>query len=76
MERDVDPAEPDEVEPAPEIRSFDPETPEADAIEQMQAVVPLDLDDEVVTLPPDVSEADALDQLRVVVVDDEGDWSE
>lgn len=44
--------------------------PEADALEQTEALEPDD-DDEVPSIPPDVPEADALDQSRTVPRDDD-----
>jgi hypothetical protein len=69
MQRDFDPEEP-ELEP--DFLSLDPEAPEADAIEQLQAATPLD-SDPFKALPPDASEADALEQSRSVPLDD---WDE
>ena len=51
------------------------DVPEADAIEQQQAVVPEIADDETEAIPPDASEADALDQARSVLPDDDVDRS-
>jgi hypothetical protein len=58
--------------PAPDPTEIDPDTPEADAIEQRQEAIP-EADPDPEDLPPDASEADALEQAREVPFTDEDD---
>lgn len=67
--------EPDEPEPDPESQEWDPETPEADAIEQRQATVFDNVPDGLDAIPLEASEGDALEQSRVVPVDEDA-WEE
>jgi len=53
------------------LGEFGSEIPEADAIEQHQALVPEDIDDEFAMIPMEASEADALEQSRMVPLDDD-----
>lgn len=62
--------EPDEPEPEGELVRLEPEAPEADAIEQRQAIVAED-EYEPIVVPIDAPEADVLEQSRVVPLDDE-----
>jgi hypothetical protein len=61
---------PEEPQPDPPLRELEPETPEADAIEQRQAVVGDSVEDELETMPAEASEADALEQARIAPIDD------
>src|SRR4051794_39094423 len=64
-------SEPSEQSRGSAVDGSDPETPEADAIEQRQEIL-LEFDDEPLeSLPADASEADALDQARSVPFDDD-----
>jgi hypothetical protein len=69
---DADPeeiAEADEVEAIEEELTAHPDAPEADVIEQHQALVPPARSE--VRVPPDVPEADALEQAIPVEGDDD-----
>lgn len=63
------------------MTNIDPEVPEADALEQSQAVVPDEVPQDLPAPPAprsgltrdfEVSEADALDQAREVPLDEDG----
>ena len=61
-------------EPTPTDPPEIPEdVPEADALEQRQAALPEEADDEPDTIPEEAPEADALEQARAVPTGDEAD---
>jgi len=68
-EHDASVFEPDERNDA--LREIDPETPEADVLEQHQPVVDDDREELPSEIPDNAAEADALDQARPVPIDDE-----
>jgi len=63
--------ESEEPLPDADLREVNPESPEADTIEQHRPAVPDDVDEEPSMFPAEASEADLLEQARVVPIDDE-----